>query len=386
MSIGLLKRLLLLLNVVAILVIASAAYGFVSHRGEIQESWSAPDFAVPTLRPPGANIRIEQISLQLGRFPKPEVKTDVEETTERKEIESVLAQLGTITNAIVVYEPYDDIVPAIIFKMKQGGGIRTIRVGEALETRPHAKYGTLSPQPVRYKFVGCEPDPRNEDWTYFIFDMYCDGKDLQKAHWKREGEEAEKPQPATNVPSGPSTAFEKGKYMIGEGDDEPVKTQPVKTPDRPGEKPVVPVEPAPFVDRPGTLFEEDGKTGSLALTDDGMDYLRDNYEKVLKEARTSTYKDPKTKRAAGVRIVAIKRGSVANEFGIRADDIIISINDRPVFKQLQAVNIVKSELNKKNIRYIRVKLKRQGRELEKRFDTRDRNVRNKAKDAFRDRR
>jgi hypothetical protein len=243
--------------------------------------------------------------------------------------------------------------------------------------------------PLHYKFVRCEPDPENPDWTYFVFDMNCDGKDIQRAHWKGEGEENKQPATLTADTEEPAKAgsiYKRGKFLIGEEEKPETKpVEPATRPDQPEQPTTKPVEPEPFTERPSTLFEEDS-AGSLALTDDGLDYLRDNYEKVLEDTRTRTYTDPKTKRPAGVRIVAIRPGSMANEFGIRPDDIILSINERPVTRQSQAVDIVKSELNKKTVRYIRVKLQRQGRVLEKRFDSRDAATRRKARDAFRDRR
>lgn len=393
MSIGFLKRLLLLLNVTAVLMISGAAYAFVSHREEMREPFHPPTFAIPIITSNNGGARISDIGIPLGNFPKKvEAPTEVNTPDTKPDIESVLSKLGSIKAAIVAYEPYDSIKPAIIFELTgQGGKMRTIHVGEALESRDHPKYGSLVQIPVHYLFVRCEPDPENPDWTYFVFDMNCDGKDIQKAHWKGEGEEAKAAAAVTAgaepAETGGST-FQKNRYIFGEEVEEAEKpvTKPVEPEVKPADEPQpVPVEPEPFTDRPSTIFEEDS-AGSLALTDDGVDYLRDNYENVLKEARTRTYTDPKTNRPSGVRIVAIKPGSVANEFGIRSDDIIVSINDRPVTKQSQAVNIVKSELNKKNVRYIRVKLLRQGREMEKRFDTRDRETRNKARDAFRDRR
>lgn len=391
MSIGFLKRLLLLLNIGAVLMIAGAAYGFVSHRGEMRDTFDAPGFAVPTLPPRGANLRIEQIGRQLGLYPKKAEPTEQKAPEEEAPvIESVLAKLGSIKAAIVAYEPYDEIRPAIIFELKgQGGKMRTIHVGEAIESRDHPEYGSVVQVPVHYKFIRCEPDPENPEWTYFVFDMNCDGKDIQKAHWKGEGEENEKTSTVmadSDQPAKAGSIYSKNRYLIGEQEEPKTKpAEPDTRPEQPEQPTTAPVEPEPFTEQPRSLFEEDS-AGSLALTDDGMDYLRDNYTKVLEDTRTRTYTDPKTKRPAGVRIVAIRKGSMANEFGILPDDIILSINDRPVTRQSQAVDIVKSELNNKNTRYIRVKLQRQGRVLEKRYDSRDPATRRKARDVFRDRR
>ncbi|MHC4342710.1 MAG: PDZ domain-containing protein, partial [Planctomycetota bacterium] len=97
--------------------------------------------------------------------------------------------------------------------------------------------------------------------------------------------------------------------------------------------------------------------------------------------------DSRTGKARGIRIRAIKPGSMANSFGILQDDVIISINDQRVTSQARAVNVVKAELRKKPTpSFIQVKLLRYGREKTLRFDTRDPDTRRKARDAFRNRR
>ena len=392
MSVGLAKRILALLNIVAILAIGGTAYGWWSHRSSLQESWQAEDWVVPVKQNVQGSTRIDQITMRLGQYPRAEPvdESPVEEQPEEA-IQTVLDQYGEILSAIVIYGPDSETRSAIVFRrrgMPEEEAIVTVRAGEALETRPHpdpqrAAWGDTVP--FRYKFVRCEPDPENPAWTYFLFDMACDGTDIQKARWTGEGEKEVLPTAAGTVEPGL-----RNTQIVRTGD-QPVATvaaPPRERPERTTVEPVRPVAPPPPVptatgELRGPIFEQEA--GGFAPTDEGVRYLKDNYQKLLKDTKMGTYTDKRTGKAKGVHIIRIRGGSPANEFGIREDDVILRINNTPVTRQSQAVNVVKAELRKKE-RFIEVLILRNGREMTLRFDTADAETRRRARDAFRNRR
>jgi hypothetical protein len=391
MSVGFSKRLLTILNLVALLAIGGTAYGWWSHRGTLKKPWQSEDWVVPVKQNVQGSTRIDQITMRLGQFPQTEpVDANPVEEEPAEEIQTVLDQYGEILSAIVVYGPDTDTRSAIVFKrheMPEDEAIVTVRAGEALETKPHpdpqlAAWGDVVPS--RYKFIGCEPDPENPAWSYFLFDMACDGTDIQKARWKGEGETQKLPTAAGTVEPGLRDS------PIVRIRERPVTTvaAPREEPEQPVVEPVQPVAPPPVpapapTELRGPLFEQEA--GGFVATDEGMRYLKDNYQKLLKDTKTGTYTDKRTGKARGVHVIRIRRGSPANQFGIREDDVILRINNTPVTRQSQAVNVVKSELRKKE-RYIEVLILRNGREMTMRFDTADAETRRRARDAFRNRR
>jgi len=385
MSIGFLKRLLALAKFFAVLVIAGAVYGYIDHRSAMAKPYAPPDFR-PTVLPPTILVPpIESLQKPIGRYPQEvERVEEPKEEVKTEDIQTALDRLCTITNAVVVYEPYNDVYPSIVVKFKQKPAgqtedTRTIRVGEALIERPH-KLDPNFTVPYRYRFVRCEPDPEHPGWTYFVFDMNCDGTDIQKARWKLETEETSPLKPAVGeADEEQRTHSDKGFFVgVRPGSEE-------QAPEKPAEAaaPEVPVETEPVAppiittaEPTGALFEEED--GVQALTREGVDYLKDNYQKILEGARTQTYRD-RNGNVAGVRILGIRESSIANQFGILKDDVILSINGIKVTDQANAVNVVKAELKKAGMRYITVRILRRGRELERRFDSRDPDTRRMAK-------
>jgi hypothetical protein len=375
MSVALWKTVLNLAKVAAVLVLVGSGLLFWGHSREMGTAWSAPDFSPPILPSTGVVAQTKDLSLTLGRFQKERGPVEpVKKEEPKEEILHALARLGEIVGAIVIYPPYGegDFVPAINFKWKMKpagttGDYRTIRLGEALIER--VADGPTGAVPLQYQFIGCEPDPEKPGFTFFVFDMKCDGTDIQKVHWKVEEEKAKTSEPAPVAAGGVNT----DKMYVGP------RSGPTR-PEKPAEQ-VQPVAPAPLpppvevVQEPpsGTFFEDEG--GVLLPTREAVDYLERNYEKILEETRTETYRD---RDVRGIRIVGISSSSIANQFGIRKDDVVISINKTPVSTQSEAVNVVKSELKKK-VTLITVKLLRAGREVEKTYDTRDPATRRAAK-------
>ena len=396
MSIGLLKRLLTLTKIAALLILAGAAYGYWDHREAMQNPWSSPEFSPEVVSIGATAPQVTDVAIPLGLLPKEEEAAPVpEKVEEQPRIEGVLARLGKIKHAVVFPPPYTGTSrPAITFELNEpapdGSKIRTIRLGEAIEERVDPKYGKFFPVPYRYKFVGCEDDPEHPGWTYFLFDMKCDGTDIQKAHWKGE-------EPAEHTPTAPkpgeaqvvvpstvatSHAFVGSRSDVAKPADASKSASPADKPQT-APKPVEPRADESALN--GPIFEQDPQ-GTFIPTSASVAFLERNHQKLIKDAETRTYRDPRTRRPAGVRIVRFRKGSRVNQFGIREDDVIQAINDRPVTRQAQAINIVKEELKKPNMHIIRVQILRNGRKLTMRFDTRDRNTRRAAREAFRGRR
>jgi hypothetical protein len=376
MSIGLWKTVLGLAKALAVLVILVSGFLFWQHRQRMAVPADPPNFA-PDIRTVASPVaRIDGLSIALGRFQNPSGPTpEAKKPEELPDFTTELNKLCEITDAIVVWGLYVEggIVPAIIIRWKQRppgeqGDTKTVRWGQALIERPNPAR-PADPLPHRYKFVGCERDPENPGWTYFLFDVNCDGKDIQRARWKLE-------QPAKELatsaePSAAGGPVSTKDMYIGPAHGaaepeapvpttpEPVVTAPVAPPPPP--------EPVTMVEAPDTLFQEEG--GTWVTTDEGAEYLERNYERLVEETRTSTYRD-RDGRAVGVRIVGIKSTSVANQFDIRKDDVILKVNGIPVTTQSEAVKVVKDQLSKKAT-IITVELLRRGNTLVKRFDSRD---------------
>lgn len=379
MSVALWKTILAVAKTAAVLVIVGSALLFWGHSREMGAAWAVPDFSPPVKPPVVRWAETKDLSLPLGRFQKERPAAEPAKVEEPKpDIEKELQKLGEIIGAIVIYPPYEEggFAPAINFKWKMkpsadAGDVRTIRLGEALVERPE---GPNRGTPLRYQFVGCERDPANPGFTYFLFDMKCDGTDIQKVHWKLEEpvKEVAKPaEPASTEPAGVSTdKMYVGPRVSSRGPDKPAEPEQVEpVAPQPPPEPVVAKQEIPS----GSFFDEEG--GVLLPTAETVDYLEKNYEKILEETRTETYRD---RDVTGIRVVGIANASVANQFGIRKDDVIISINGSPVTNQSDAVNVVKNELKRK-VNLITVKLRRAGREITKTYDTRDPATRRAAK-------
>lgn len=394
MSVGILKRLLTILNVAAVLGLAGTAYGFWTHRTAMEQAFRPPNFNAPPKARSSAYARIDSTMIQLGIFPQ-EKTADTGPKPEEAEIkvETEIAKLGTIKGAIVVYEPYQgSLRPAIIFEYKPGmvppglspqDNIVSISLGEGLVSRPDpnpelAKWGDRVP--VRFKFIRCEPDTEHPGWTYFVFDIHCDGKKVDRARWKGETTTEGLPTASPDGPKDPTASA-----VVRDADwREKLKARKPRTPAGTNQPRTQPVPPTPRTNEfTGSLFEEN--RGTREPTQAGIDYLRDNHQKLLKDAFTAPY-DQGGQKGIKIRRFAGKAKGLANQFGIMEDDVILSINGIRVGSKTQAVSVVKRELQKKPaVRYIEVKLLRLGATKTLRFDARDPETRRKARDAFRNR-
>ena len=239
----------------------------------------------------------------------------------------------------------------------------TIKHGEALVTKPHPdplrrRWGDRVN--VRFKFVGCRPDPKDPGRTLFDFDVHCDGKDIQTARWKGGLQGTRLPAARTKE----TRKIDRGWILRKPGWRDRRET-------------IVRVAP-----QRGPIFEQ--RKGTLEATDEGLEYLRNNYRELLKGAYTSEYEAPDGTRGLRVTNIAAASRAAATQFGLVAGDVILSVNGHPVASKTAAVNVVKRELRNK-VRMIEMKILRLGRTKTARFDARDPETRRRARAALRDR-
>ncbi|MGQ0612399.1 MAG: PDZ domain-containing protein [Planctomycetaceae bacterium] len=384
MNVGTLKRLLTLVNGAALLLLAGTAYGFIQHRSEMKETATALDFVPPRRSREAVSGAIQAVDLRLGRYKDAAPKgpdEPVESEQPKVDVKAEIERLGVIKGAIIVEPPYTTNLPSITFEYHQvpagaSSRLRTIALGEALEmqlsSNPKAAEANLR-VPVRYKFIGCR---RDEAGVWFRFDMKCDGSDIQELRWKEDvpGSSVpdDKPPPK---PDGPSTS--KGIFIGDLTDLE--KPVPSRPPDAPAPDVVPPVVPAPVPSSagvPSRMFDDEN--GTFSPTSDGVRYLRENQEKILDDVSTADYVDPRTREPRGVLVRAVRSGSAASQFGILPDDVITSINGRPVTSRVAGINVVKDELRKgKTI--IQVQLLRNGAPMTKSYNTQDPETRRAAR-------
>ena len=390
MTVGLIKRLLTFLNIAAVLGIAGTAYGFWSHRSGMQKPYKPPSFNATNKVQRNRATRIDSTVIQLGLFPREESTSEAAaEVEEKVRIEAEIDKLGTIKGAITVDPPYRLIKPAIIFEYKvPPAGIKekviTVQVGEALVTRPHsdpARREWGDRENVRFTFLGSEPDPKRPGRTLFVFDVNGDGKDIQKARWMGEMEKTGLKAAEPDKPKDPDrdTFVRPSDWRDRIGQKKPAAAKP-------GPR----VEAAPVAPRParrargtelrGPIFEQ--RKGTFEATSEGLEYLRNNQQELLKGATTSEYRAPDGTRGIKVRRIAGRTRAVADQFGLMEGDVILSVNGKRVGSKAQAVGIVKRELNAK-ARFIEVKILRFGKTKTLRFDARDPETRRRATKAFR---
>lgn len=355
MSVGFLKRALALVNLAAALSLCGAAYGFVSFRAEMDEPWQPPGFTVPVAPRSFESARCDQALIPLGRAPgpRPPPSRDRGAPNEPPE-EPALDRLGDIRDAIVARPPYGDVVPAIVFRFKraaygyEAGDVVVVRIGEALVTRPHRNpqlraWGDR--EPVRYRLVGCEPDPKRAGGTLFVFDVSCDGERFSRARWN--GGLAPTGLPEADAPDSPPQGT---RILRPPGWQPQVQMERVRAPR-------VREPSAPFVRKEG---------GTLVVTEVGVAYLRENHGTLLKEVHTAPHLGRDGVRA-GVRIRRIREDSVADRFGLMEGDVIVRVNRTPVHSKAEAIKVVKRDLERK-VRCFEVEVLRLGASKVLRYD------------------
>ena len=117
----------------------------------------------------------------------------------------------------------------------------------------------------------------------------------------------------------------------------------------------------------------------------GLKNLREmGFKGVLKNVKTKSYKGPDGKE--GIRIARIGKSSPARGFGVREEDVILSVNNRSVKSQRDAIRVVKDEINNRKKNILTVRILRGGTEITQTYDTRDPESRRAARDYARGRR
>jgi len=211
---------------------------------------------------------------------------------------------GIIKSALVVYPPYEGVTPTITFQYTDGT-TRTVRLGEALVTRPNPRHPHLAGTPVAYKFLGCERDGRTGA-TYFVFDVACDGKKIVELEWKKTEVRAWQP---------------KHRYVV---------------PDK----------------------------GVRRLTPEGWTYLGKRHRDLLAHVDLKLYHYEKR---TGLRIARIRGRSVVHEFGLKAGDVILTVNGHTPRDGPHLLALVGRELRH---RILSVRVLRGTEVLELLYDTR----------------
>lgn len=76
--------------------------------------------------------------------------------------------------------------------------------------------------------------------------------------------------------------------------------------------------------------------------------LSENYAEIIaREVRTARWRNPGTGRYEGIEVKDVATGSKAAQFGIKAGDVIKSINGQPVTSTSDAITFVKKEAQEK---------------------------------------
>lgn len=211
---------------------------------------------------------------------------------------------GVIQSALVVYPPYGDVTPTISFRYTNGR-VRTLRLGEALVTKPDPRYRGLVRVPVAWKFLGCERDGVTGK-TYFVFDVHCDGKRIVELEWRRRDVRPWRPKYRY-------VALDKG------------------------------------VRRP---------------TPEGWTYLKEHHRALLADVDLRVFRDAKR---TGLRVVRIRGRSVVHELGLKAGDVLLTINGHTPRDGEHVLALVRRELRRK---ILSVRILRGGAVLELLYDPR----------------
>ncbi len=97
----------------------------------------------------------------------------------------------------------------------------------------------------------------------------------------------------------------------------------------------------------------DRGSGHIPIKD--MDYLKNNYNKILNELQTRSYYNRETGKYEGVILQNVPEKSLARKYGFVRNDIIISINGHPVTNKGAAVRWAKANPNESsyNVIYLR---------------------------------
>ncbi|MEE8106578.1 MAG: PDZ domain-containing protein [Planctomycetota bacterium] len=421
MSITSWKRTLTLLNITAVLGMAGTVYGYMQHRSFLGEP--AVKYAFAPEKGPGGNTRYpstDAIGVMLGApFVEPDKNpTKVDDGPKEAASGPKMKDLFQITSAVAMEPPYGEegARPTLVIEFLKGGGEpKTLRLGNGIEGRFDPKRLYLGEIPVKYKFIGCRPDKNNPYLYHFWFDVHCDGKNLQSLTWigqppdpthtyvdplsgaivessNEHGSVAMVPDNADliPVPEGPGAVgtgelpdVAPTKEPNGKAAAEPPNTGKTDAATAPKSKPTV-IEPFVAQEKAKDYWDVSDK-GVREISARGLKDLRDmGFKGVLKNVKTKSYKGPDGKE--GIRIARIGKSSPARGFGVREEDVILSVNNRAVKSQRDAIRVVKDEINNRKKNILSVRILRGGKEITQNYDIRDPKSRRAARDYARGRR
>ncbi|MCZ6786494.1 MAG: PDZ domain-containing protein, partial [Planctomycetota bacterium] len=329
----------------------------------------------------------------------------------KETILTALQRLGKIIDVVALEPPYTNVYPTITFQFNADQKTKILRLGEALVTK---KKGPLD-LPHQYQFIGCKLDRADPDVVYFWFKMRADGDDKQWLKWRAEPKlqhtyvtagddtrefstsikgnngvfraDADLATILADLPDVPETgkggestdgATDAGGEAEGDaatdakkGDADPNEAETMVT---------AVADPVP-ADQP-RLFDRASRSGRFEPTEEGVAHLGKNFKNIIKDIQTATYKDKKTGKPKGLRVRRIRKNSIARQFGIQEEDVILSVNGQRVTSRSQTISVVRGEVKNKKTT-LTVKILRHGREITQTYDTRDPKARRAARDFSR---
>ncbi|MHC4224761.1 MAG: hypothetical protein ACYSX0_10220 [Planctomycetota bacterium] len=167
MGIARLRRLLLLLDLLALFVLGIAL------TSGIPDPVGPLHFHPERLPEPRPDLSIHHVSMPLGWAERPE------RSEPRRPEPDAPTALGRVAGIVWAEQPGGTIRPTVVFAFKDGSK-RAIALGEALEDRPHPdplyrRAGFTAPH--RYRFVGCEAHGERLE---ILFDVECDGSRIER--------------------------------------------------------------------------------------------------------------------------------------------------------------------------------------------------------------
>ena len=183
MSIQSVRRLLMAANVVSVLLLVLIATAFMHPQSRSRRDRKWPSFTIEWRQAIDLSTlgQTEHACVPLGA--RPRVSAVAESPTGPDAAPIRLADLGTVLAVVAARSSHsDDLRTSITFR-RNSGEVHTLAVGDALETKPHPRFGSYVRVPARYRLVACDPKAPDGAAIHLLFDTDCDGVDLQRMDW-----------------------------------------------------------------------------------------------------------------------------------------------------------------------------------------------------------